>query len=415
MVIMNSANIFSMALGLIKPWTITEIKFNKEGSAKELNIYIDFERGSKFKDEKGNACPVHDTIDKTWRHLNFFEHQCFLHCRVPRIETKDGKVQLIDVPWARKNIGFTLLFEAYVMSLIENEMPINKAGKLLGEDAHRLWTIFNFWIRRAIASDTPEQVTNLGIDETSSRKGHKYVTVGVDLDERRVLHVTEGKGKSTIKSIKKHFESKGMDPEKIKNACIDLSPSFIAGLKEYLPNAAIHFDKFHVVQLLNKAMDEVRKLERKEHNELKGYKYAFLKRNANLTDKRQEEIGNLTTLFPTLGGAYRLKELFFDLWSMETTDEAEAFIEYWCSEVEKLKSNPFLEFVKTIKAHKTGILNYIGSKISNGILEGINSKIQLAKRRARGYRDIENFINMIYFLCGKLKFNYTCSYPLSSS
>jgi transposase len=206
-----------------------------------------------------------------------------------------------------------------------------------------------------------------------------------------------------------------MDPEKVKNACIDLSPSFIAGLKEYFPNTEIHFDKFHVVQLLNRAMDQVRILERKEHNELKGTKYAFLKRNANLTDQRQQEIENLTMLFPTLGEAYRLKELFFDLWEMNTTDEAEAFLEHWCADVEKLNSNPFLEFVKTVKAHKTGILNYIGSKISNGILEGINCKIQLAKRRARGYRDIENYMNMIYFLCGKLKFNYNCCYPLTSS
>jgi transposase len=415
MVTMNSAQIFSMALGLVRPWKISDIKFNNEGSAKELHIHIDFDRGAKFNDEHGNACTVHDTVDKTWRHLNFFEHQCYLHCRVPRIETKDGKVHLIDVPWARKNIGFSLMFEAYVMSLIENEMPVNKAGKLLGEDAHRLWTIFNFWIKRAIDADQPEQVINLGVDETSSKRGHRYVTIGVDLDKRRVLHVTEGKGKSTINSIKQYFESKGMDPEKVKNACIDLSPSFIAGLKEYFPNTEIHFDKFHVVQLLNRAMDQVRILERKEHNELKGTKYAFLKRNANLTDQRQQEIENLTMLFPTLGEAYRLKELFFDLWEMNTTDEAEAFLEHWCADVEKLNSNPFLEFVKTVKAHKTGILNYIGSKISNGILEGINCKIQLAKRRARGYRDIENYMNMIYFLCGKLKFNYNCCYPLTSS
>lgn len=110
-----------------------------------------------------------------------------------------------------------------------------------------------------------------------------------------------------------------------------------------------------------------------------------------------------------------MKEIFFDLWSMETTEAAEAFLEQWCADAEKLNSNPFLQFIKTVKAHKTGILNYIGSKISNGILEGINCKIQLAKRRARGYRDLENYINMIYFLCGKLKFNYSCGYPLTSS
>ena len=227
--IMNSDAIFSLALGITQPWKITEIKFTNNVSGKELNIYIDFDRGAKFDDSEGNAHSAYDTIDKRWRHLNFFEHCCFIHCRVPRIKTKEG-IQLITVPWARKNTGFTLLFEAYVMSLIENEMPVNKIGKLLGEDAHRLWTIFNYWIDQAITADKPKQVVNLGIDETSSKKGHQYVTVGVDLDERKVLHVTEGKGKDTLSRIKSYFEHKGIDPDKIENACIDLSPSFISGI-----------------------------------------------------------------------------------------------------------------------------------------------------------------------------------------
>ncbi len=125
-----------------------------------------------------------------------------------------------------------------------------------------------------------------------------------------------------------------------------------------------------------------------------------------LSEKNKQELKELIKLFPTLGEAYRLKELFNDIWEMEMEEEATAFLVLWCDEVEQLNIGPFKQFIKTIKSHWTGIVNFCETEINNGILEGINNKIQLAKRRARGYRCTKNFINMIYFLCGKLKFDY---------
>lgn len=102
--------------------------------------------------------------------------------------------------------------------------------------------VFNYWIERAYVADQPTQVTKIGFDETSRKKGHSYITLGVDLDERKVLHVTEGKGKDCIQAIKSHLESKGMEVSKIAHASIDLSPAFISGISKHLPNAEIHFD-----------------------------------------------------------------------------------------------------------------------------------------------------------------------------
>jgi transposase len=403
---MNSEYLFQMALGVESPWKIIDIKLDNLKTGKNLNISIDFKRGSRFPDEMGELCEVHDTVQKTWRHLNFFEHACYIHCRVPRIKTKDGKVRLIEVPWSRPGSGFTLLFEAYVMALIESEMPVNKIGELIHENAHRLWTVFNYWISRAYNADAPKTPKKLGFDETSKKKGHDYVTLAVDLDERRVLHVTEGKDKNAVKAVKNYLESKGIDVKKVRDASMDMSPSFISGVTEFFPNADIHFDRFHVVKLLNEAMDKVRQTERKEHDELKGHKYTFLKNKNNLSVGKQKALSELIILYPTLGAAYRLKELFNDLWEMENDEEATYFLVDWCKEVEQSEIAPFKQFVKTIKAHWTGIVNFCEKEINNGILEGINSKVQLAKRRARGYRCSENFINMIYFLCGKLKFDY---------
>ena len=261
---MNSTEIFSLALGLNEPWEITEVEISADSdSVKELNIYLGFKRGAKFEDEAGILCPVHDTQKRDWRHLNFFEHTCKLHCSVPRIRTSDGKVRLVDVPWARSGSGFTLLFEALTMALIEREMPVNKVGQLLGENAHRIWVIFNHWIGLAYQADDPSTVTQLGFDETSRRKGHNYVTVAVDMEERRVLHVVKGKDSNTIKEIKAYLETKGVDAQQITEASIDLSPAFISGIRKHFPEASITFDRFHVVKLLNNAMDKVRQQERR--------------------------------------------------------------------------------------------------------------------------------------------------------
>lgn len=404
---MNSSTLFSMALGLQTPWQVEEISFAAEQSSrKELHLRIGFAPGSRFPDATGVASPVHDTVEREWQHLNFFEHHCFLHCGVPRIKTSEGKVVTVEVPWSRPGSGFTLLFEAFAMALIEREMPVNRVAELLGVNPQRVWTVFNHWVERARDADDPSSMTQLGVDETSSRKGHKYVTLGVDLETSRVIHACEGKGKETLRTIQQRLEDKGVAKQQITQISMDLSPAFIAGAAESFPAAAITFDRFHVVKLLNEAMDKVRRAERIEHEALKGHKYTFLKNRQNLTDKQEKSLTEMIELYPNLGKAYRLKVLFNDLWEMPNKTAATAFLTNWCSEVEEAKIPAFMAFSKMVRAHWSGIIHFVESRITNGILEGINSKVQLAKRRARGYRNTGNFINMIYFLCGKLKFDY---------
>jgi transposase len=295
---------------------------------------------------------------------------------VPRITTTDGKVRTVNVPWARPGSGFTLLFEALALALIEREMPVNRVAEILKVNPQRIWTIFNHWISKARAADDPSTITKLGVDETSTKKGHHYVTLGVDLDEARVIHVTEGKGKATLQSIQQHLEDKGVDKEQVEQISMDLSPSFIAGAAESFPEAQITFDRFHVVKLLNEAMNQVRIAERKEHDALKGHKYTFLKNRENLSDKKEKELDELIKLYPTLGEAYRLKVLFNDLWKMPDKPAADAFLRQWCDEVDAAKIPALMKFANTVRAHWSGIVHFVESLITNGILEGINSKIQ---------------------------------------
>ena len=193
----NSEQIFAMALGLSTPWFIREIKFDKESS--RLDIYLSFTKGYKFEMDDGKEYTAHDTVEKSWQHLNFFQHVCYLHARVPKVKQADGKIKTQAVPWARKGSGFTLMFEAFAMLLIENEMPVNKAAKILQVYPNRLWNVFNYWISIAHQEDSIAGLDKIGFDETSVKKGHNYVTTMVDLEQRRVLFATPGKGADCIK------------------------------------------------------------------------------------------------------------------------------------------------------------------------------------------------------------------------
>ena len=398
----NSEQIFNIALGLEEPWQIKEIVFTRESS--RLDIYLEFTKGYKFKMDDGNEYSAYDTVERTWQHLNFFQYKCYLHAKVPKVKQSDGKMKTQPVPWARQGSGFTLLFEAFSMLLIENEMPVNKAAKTMQIYPNRLWNIFKYWISIAHQKDTIEDLDKIGFDETSTKKGHNYVTTMVDLKQRRVLFATEGKGADCIEKSVTYLKEKQVEISSIKQVCIDMSPAFMSGCGKHLPDADITFDKFHVMKEVNKAMDELRKLERIGNDMLKKHKYTFLKNK--LTPKIKEERDLMLEMYPKLGEGYRLKQLFKDFWGIQDKEDAEGYLAFWCDIATESGIFPFQKAVNTIKAHWSGIINYIESKINNGILEGLNSKIQLAKKRARGYKNIDNFINMIYLVCGKLKFDY---------
>lgn len=398
---MNSTEIFSIALGLSSPWYVKDLIFSDSGNHRELHIYLDFERGHKFIQSDGSESTAYDTVEGNWQHLNFFEHKCYLHARVPRVKDSSGGISVQSVPWARKGSGFTLLFEAFSMLLIESEMPVARVGKLLKVYPQRIWTIFSYWMNIMHQQDEVGEIRNLGIDETSTKKGHNYVTLAVDMDARRVLFSTEGKGADCIEKTTDYLQSKDVETDMIENVCIDMSPSFISGCEKYLPNTAVTFDRFHVVKEVKKAMDEVRKAQSSRSFDLKGHKYTFLKNKLPLNLRIQKEI--LMEKYHKLADAHMLTEMFDDFWTIKEPEQAMAYLSFWCDIAEDSKLAPFIKAVNTIKNHWQGIVNYTRSNINNGILEGINSKIQLAKKRARGYKNIQNFIHMIYFIAGKLK------------
>lgn len=196
---MNSVEIFTIALGLQAPWQVVKAEFLVgDDKSNELHLWISYETGFQFPTLDGVLSTAYDTIEKTWRHLNFFQHRCYLHARVPRVKSGEHEIHMVSVPWARENSGFTLLFEAYAMLIIEKEMPVSCVSSALKETAPRIWRVFTHWVQKAFQKDDLSSVRQVGVDETSRKKGHNYVTQFVDLETRRTLFVTQGKAANTF-------------------------------------------------------------------------------------------------------------------------------------------------------------------------------------------------------------------------
>lgn len=161
-----------------------------------------------FTDALGLQIPwkVYDSKERTWRHLNFYQYRAFIHCKVPRYNCEDHGFKPIDVPWTREGSGFTLLFEAFAMTLVSN-MHVNAAAKMIGVYSERIWRIIEHSVEIAYAKVKFTNINTIGIDETSNKRGHDYITLFVDLDESKVIYATEGKDASTIGSFKETFES----------------------------------------------------------------------------------------------------------------------------------------------------------------------------------------------------------------
>ena len=396
------AKLFEMALSIESPIFIEKIDFNKVIG--ELHISMNFEQGGKFGCSvcKKAGCSVHDTTMKTWRHLDFFQYKCYIHFRTPSTKCDECGVHLWIPPWGRSHSGFTLLFEAFVLTLA-SEMPLSKIAELVEEQDTRLWRIVNAHIKKAYKEKDLSKVTKIGIDETSSKKGHNYISVFVDMDARDVVFATIGKDASTIVKFAKNLLEHNGHADKIEEVSMDMSPAFIAGATNNLPNASITFDKFHVVKQLNEALDEIRRNEQKINPCLKGSRYIWLKNPSKLTVRQQNNLKTLSKENKKLSRAYQMKLTFQDIYRHIYDKEAADFaIQKWLSWAVRSRLEPIKKFAKTVKKHYSGILRFFTSRLTAGISEAINANIQEIKRRAKGFRNINNFISMIYLDCAKL-------------
>ncbi len=400
-----TARLFEAALGMVEPWYVLGVDF--DAGKKMLTIGVDFVAGSRFAvPGVEGAHPAHDTVTKRYRHLNFFQHECQLEVRMPRVRLPDGSTRLVEPEWAGKLAGFTLLFEALIITLCR-EMTFTAVSRLVNVSWHRVTAICGRYVDLALAEADFSEIKRLAADETSCARGHDYVSLFADADERKVIFVAEGRSADTVAAFAEDLAAHGGDPATIESVSIDMSPAFIKGITEHLPDARITFDKFHVIAHASTALDKTRRIEQKTDPSLKGLRWALLKNRDRLNASAQADLDALVAHMTTkrTARAWLYREQLRDILGRKQINVVRGMLAQWCTNVMRSKVEPMKEAARLIRSHLEGVVAWAQTRQTNGFLEALNGLFQAAKRKARGYGRFSTIRMVIFLIAGKLDFS----------
>jgi transposase len=243
-------------------------------------------------------------------------------------------------------------------------------------------------------------VRYIGIDEFSIRKGHEYMTIFTDLKTGRILHAVEGRSKEDIRPF---IEKLSRKAKKLKAIAMDMSNSYCLAVREWLPRVDIVFDRYHIMALMNNALDEIRRSQQKELDKigkqtLKGSRFLLLTNYADLKPDRKARLDELLQANRPLFVAHSMKEQLRLFWEMNDLETATEFLKVWCRDAMQSGIMALAKVAKTLGAYRIGLLNYFKHFITNGVVEGINNKIKTLKRQAYGFRDMLYFKLRLYHL-----------------
>jgi transposase len=411
-------SLFTTALGLQAPWVVAKVDLD---TAKRR---IDFEVSCEARKLACPACGVsgqgiHDRIRRDWRHLDFFQFEAWLHADVPRVDCSAcGKTTLVEVPWARPGSGFTLLFEALALSLCQ-ALPVAQAAAQLRVASKRLWRRVEHYVDAARTQDEMTGVKLVGIDETSLKRGHEYVTVVHDLEAKRLLFMTAGRSHETVVDFKADMVAHAGDPNRIEHVCMDMSAAYTKGVTEALPKAQISYDRFHVIALANEAMDAVRREEMQsqprvvraalgtDRKAIRGMVWGMRKDPSDWNKNQMNTMYYLQRSNLKSARAWRLKQGLREVYAQGVAgnceETAKAALQGWISWARRCRLEPFKKLAMTIKKRLPGVVRGMLDGRSNAYVEAMNGLLQQTKTAARGFRTVKNFVAIAYLRMSKLQ------------
>ncbi len=411
--------LFTSALGLVAPWEVDKVELDT------ARRRIDFEVRCSAKTL---ACPqcgaanqrIHDRLGRSWRHLDFFQFEAWLHADVPRVVCAGcGKTTQVGVPWAREGSGFTALFEALALALCR-DLPVKQAAALLRCGDKQLWLRIEHYVEQARLLDDMSPVEIVGIDDTSLHKGQSYITVVHDLDEKRLLFACPGRDHQAVIDFADDLKAHGGDPEAVRHVCQDMSAAYAKGVGMALPNAVISYDRFHVVAMAVDAMDKVRQAEMREEPQavaealgttdrkiIKGLMWGMRKNPSGWSVKQANAMHWLRHSGLKSARAWRLKMALREVYARAAASNdaqlARTELNAWLSWARRSRLEPFKKLAKTIAARADAVVRGMIDNRSNAFVEAMNGLLQQAKRAARGFRTASCFIAIAYLRMSKLK------------
>lgn len=378
-----------------------------EKSETGLRVILDVRRGRRLACSVcGHQGRVRDRLrPRSWKHVPLWGMPVVLRYAPARVMCRHcGKVKVEAIPWSegksRLSKGLIWLLAAWCKLL-----PWKQVAQLFG--VH--WNTVAGAVRQAVGYGLERRelggVLYIGIDELSRQKGHVYVTNVYDLKAKRLIWSGEGRSQDTLRAF---FEEHGEAlKQRVKGVCCDMWQPYIDMIKEHWPEATLVFDRFHIMQQLLRALDEVRRDEARELKKtnpelLKRTRYLWLKNPERLTDKQRARLGHLEKLNLRCHRAYLLKESFREFFEYKHRGSAARFLKKWFWWATHSRLKPMRDFAWTLRRHEEDILNYFQMKIDNGAVEGMNNKAKVVSHRCYGFRTAATYITALYHCLGKL-------------
>ena len=401
---MRDYELYQQILGLTKPWVVESVELDKDKEQIEIKVAL---KGAIVLccPECDKPMPGYDKRERSWRHLDTCQYTTGVTAEVPRGECASHGVRQIRVPWADPGSQFTALFERLVIDWLReaSQSAVARQISLSWAEVHGVMTRA---VERGLKRRELKDVHLVGVDEKAFKKGHNYFTIVSNLEDGTVLYVVESRTRAALESF-----YDGLSAEQrgeIYAVAMDMWEPYANATRDRVPEAAIVFDKFHVVRYLVDAVDKVRRQEnkalRKEGDDrMVGTKYQWITNPENIHPELKAGFAALRKADLKTSRAWAIKETSSRLWNYTYEGAARTFFKSWYGWARRSRLDPIRKAAQTVKTHLENILTYLKFPITNAMAEGINSKIQWIKYTARGFRNAENFKTAILFHCGSLQ------------
>ncbi len=402
---MDEKSLYAAVLGVTSPWGVEKVDLRlTEG---EIHVWVALPAATRWVCPECLAeAPIHDHQERVWRHLDTCQYRTLIHARVPRLRCSTHGIKQIKVPWAEPLSRFTALFEALAIDWMK-QACIRAVAERMGLSWDEAAGIQARAVHRGLARREAETVCRVGVDETSFKKRHEYVTVVSDPARGRVLYVGDDRKRETLDVYWTSLTDG--QREAIRAVGMDMWEPYIQSVLAHVPQGAekIVFDRYHIMAHMGKAVDRVRRLEHRAlsslgNETLTGTKYFWLYAEENLPAKHWERFFLLKAQGLKTARAWAMKENLRHLWSCSSAGWAERYFRRWYFWATHSRLQPVIQAARMIKRHWTNIKTYFAHRITNAGAEAMNAKIQAIKSMSRGFRNRERFRNSIYFHCGGL-------------
>ena len=404
---MRDTKLYHYLLNLEDPWIVKDVQIDIKDQ--QVDVWVEHGKGLQWTcPECGSKGALHDHAqERVWRHLDSCQFRTYLHARPPRVVCPEHGVRQVKLPWAERRSRFTLLFERFAIEVLSNT-HIQAGRRILGISWDEAWHLMDRAVQRGLRLKPKRIIAQLGVDEKHSGAGQDYVTIVCDLQQGTVEEVTEG---NNCASLEAYFDQlTDQQLEGIEAVAMDMAGGYINAVSARLPNGGekIVFDRFHIMKLMNEAVDKVRKQEHKQLSKdgnpmLTGTKFLWLCGQERLSSKNRDWFANLRTAGLKTARAWAIKEMLRQLWKYKSHAWAEKFWKRWYFWATHSRLAPVKKVAYTLKHFLYGVLSYCKHRITNAMTEGINSKIETLWKSACGFRNKQRFRTVILFHLGGLE------------